>query len=44
MAEYAKQYPGYDFAQNAGYGTQKTFRWFETIRRDTYSQEDFRAY
>ncbi|EPQ9585822.1 ribonuclease HII [Staphylococcus pseudintermedius] len=23
MAEYAKQYPGYDFAQNAGYGTQK---------------------
>lgn len=23
MAEYAQQYPGYDFAQNAGYGTQK---------------------
>ncbi|MEJ7540946.1 ribonuclease HII [Staphylococcus intermedius] len=23
MAEYAERYPGYDFAQNAGYGTQK---------------------
>ena len=38
MADYDKEFPGYDFSQNAGYGTKSHLQGLE--RRNSYSSQD----